>query len=454
MSFMDEMIDSLNSDIFMSEPSLDLTGTQRHSVVSVPLEAPLRITKPLRKSSSLTLLRLSSSTWAQDAPVSPLTANADHEPLKWAQPDFSACSPTSTRSRASTRKSSTTSMTSTAASSVSAVSPTRSASRGVPAFLKQTKSFTKLAGWHRHADQSTPPPTPPIPTSPARSRQASVSTWNSESSKSPFSQVEEYGHQLQRILSTRRTRKRTATPQAEIEMVPKMHDLNYFRPFTTNISAGTAMCGAYMLANKSDLAPWPTLFTSTHKTPACDALSLALLIATTSDQILSALTAATLPDILFALHQSLTSASLPRVPIRQAKTLYKHTDTYLSTYSTRSWSRIRDLLSRIPTPCLVTLAFLVTIGRALEDKGVTVDGLRAGVWLLRVMWPQVEIREVTDGDVEEGDAVTGLLTEFIEELLSEVPGEVRSVRWRGGGKGYGFGDGVDLMSLLHDKALA
>lgn len=189
-----------------------------------------------------------------------------------------------------------------------------------------------------------------------------------------------------------------------------------------------------------------TLRSATDKTRCADFLTLALVTAVSPTQVLESLHARDYRDIVFALKQSLTSDALARIPLKLATRIYNHVNAALNRKEYTAWFKIRELLKRIPQDALVTLAFLVTVGRTLDSNNMTIDGLSAGVWLLRDLWPQVEIREVADGDVEEGDAVSSVLLKYGDDLLGEVPGEVRAVNCR-----FGSRAACELMGFFADE---
>lgn len=263
---MEQMIDQLNDTMLSVGQPLLTEMARQDAAASPPCKEPSKLSKTLRKTLSRSFLRQPESPSVDDFPLPPVPS---HDENKLWQVEAASNSPGSTWSwNSSMRSGSIASLGSTVASSVSATSKASPMSLSMPRLLKSTRSTANLKNSHRHERRPSTAPTPPSSrkasvastvtssswdrkasvTSTSNDRKASVaSSWDADPIQSRKTRAELYSQRLHRILSSRRSRTRSTTPQAEIEMTP-MKEVAYFRaPSITSLSVVTAICGCYLI---------------------------------------------------------------------------------------------------------------------------------------------------------------------------------------------------------------
>lgn len=153
-------------------------------------------------------------------------------------------------------------------------------------------------------------------------------------------------------------------------------------------------------------------------------------------------------DAVFALKAGLLEANIPLVPAKIAFQMYKDMAEANEDRRKRGklWEKISKPLKKLPQETIIPMMFLVSIGRRLKAKRVTVDGIAAGVFLMQSLWPQLGSNALFALNSSAGDAVSTLLIEHYEDFPDELPQILQAVNYR-----FDSGSRCNLMGLMTTK---
>lgn len=153
-------------------------------------------------------------------------------------------------------------------------------------------------------------------------------------------------------------------------------------------------------------------------------------------------------DAVFALKAGLEHANIPLVPAKIAFQMYKDVAEANEDRKKRGklWEKISKPLKKLPQETIIPMMFLVSIGRRLKARHVTVDGMSAGVFLMQCLWPQIGSNALFALNSSAGDAVSELLVEHYEDFPDELPQILQAVNYR-----FESGSRCNLMGLMTTK---
>lgn len=153
-------------------------------------------------------------------------------------------------------------------------------------------------------------------------------------------------------------------------------------------------------------------------------------------------------DAVFALKAGLEAANIPLVPAKIAFQMYKDVAEAHEDRRKRGklWEKVSKPLKKLPQETIIPMMFLVSIGRRLKARKVTVDGMAASVFLMQCLWPQIGSSTLFALNSSAGDAVSELLVDNYEEFPDELPQILQAVNYR-----FESGSRCNLMGLMTTK---